>query len=106
MIIMLVLVLFAADVVQAAPAALLMQLDGQTAPAEMPCHMQQADQQHDQQADAGPGKCHACFACVNLVSAPAGLLVIAPFRPALVAHPQSDYQTCLSAPALRPPIFA
>ena len=104
--VVLLLALFTADVVQAAPSELLMQLAGQSVPADMPCHQDHADSHPDQQAGADSGQCHACFACVKLVTAPADLVVMPPAGSFLVAHPQAIYQTRFSAPALRPPIPA
>ena len=101
---MFLLVLFTADVVQAAPAELMMQLPSQSVSHDMPCHAGQGDPQQDQSPDYG--QCHACFACVKLGSAPAELVLLSPARPSLVAHPQPAFQTCFTVPALRPPIFS
>ncbi|MBU3735387.1 MAG: hypothetical protein FGM62_00255 [Methylobacterium sp.] len=100
------LVLFTADVVQAAPAELRMQLSGQSVPAGMPCHQDHSGTHPHPQAGADGGHCHACFACVKLVSAPAGLLMTADAAPPPVMLPQSSYPSRSCPPALRPPIPA
>lgn len=106
---LLLIVLFAADVVQAAPAALVMQLDSIAHPADMPCHetgldATQPDGHHD--AGAHDPHCHSCFACVTLLTPPSFALSMPALRHVLAPHPDAFYQPCGSAPALRPPILA
>lgn len=105
-ILVMLLVLFTADVVQAAPAELRMQLSGQSLPAGMPCHQDPSGTHPHPQAGTDGGHCHACFACVKLVGAPVAPSITPDAASSPVMLPQSSYTSRSCPPALRPPILA
>lgn len=107
--IFLMLALFAANTVLAAPAGLAMQL-AEAGSLDTPCHMHDQDgPSHDQTPQHGPGSqlhagCHGCLACLPLLCEGIAPLHSPEARSPRVPFVMVIYLPRVVPPAARPPI--
>ena len=103
---MLLLAMFMADVVQAAPLGLAMQLlDGKgTHAVHCDGHEHDAGNPAPDAPKQHKADCHACFGCVSMLPFMQPFFAVHPVGEMLQPKPEASYFTYVGAPPQRPPI--